>query len=60
MSAHSEGHAGHEIDDDPDGLDLDAGHGFAIGSGGVEGIPREVVERSLSNSLNLGLHHGGS
>jgi hypothetical protein len=60
VSAHSEGHAGNEIDDDPDGLDLDVEHGFAIGSGGVEGIPRDVVERFLSISLNLGLYHGGS
>lgn len=59
MSAHSEDHAGNEIDD-PDGLDLDVEHGFVTGSYEAEGVPRDVVEHSLSNSLNLGLYHGGS
>jgi hypothetical protein len=60
VSAHSEVHAGHEIDDDPDGLDLDVEHSFVTGPGGVEGVLRDVVERSLSNSLSLGLYRGGS
>jgi hypothetical protein len=59
VSAHSEDHAGNEIDD-PDGLDLDVEHGFVTGPYGAERVPRDAVERSLSNSLNLGLYHGGS
>ena len=50
----------YEIDDDPARLDLDVVHGFLAGSYWAEGIPRDVVARSVANSLNLGLYHGGS
>jgi hypothetical protein len=60
VSAHSEVHAGHEIDGDPDGLDLGVEHGFLTGSDGADGASRDLVERSLSNSLNLGLYPWGS
>jgi GNAT superfamily N-acetyltransferase len=50
----------YEIDDDPARLDLDVVHGFLTRSYWAEGVPRGVVERSVANSLNLGLYHGGS
>ncbi len=50
----------YEIDDDPARLDLDVVHGFVTGSYWAEGVPRDVVERSIANSLNLGLYHGDS
>lgn len=50
----------YEIDDDPGRLDLDVVHGFVAGSYWAEGVPRDVVERSVANSLGLGLYHGGS
>jgi GNAT superfamily N-acetyltransferase len=46
----------YEIDDDPTRLDLDVVHGFITGSYWAEGISRDVVERSVANSLNLGLY----
>ena len=50
----------YEIDDDPARLDLDVVHGFLARSYWAEGVPRGVVERSVANSLNLGLYRGGS
>lgn len=50
---------GYEIDDDPARLDLDVVHGFVAGSYWAEGVPRDVVERSVANSLNLGLYLDG-
>jgi GNAT superfamily N-acetyltransferase len=50
----------YEIDDDPARLDLDVVHGFVTGSYWAEGVPRDVVDRSLANSLNLGLYDGKS
>lgn len=50
----------YEIDDDTARLDLDVVHGFVTTSYWAEGVPRDVVERSLANSLNLGLYQGGS
>jgi GNAT superfamily N-acetyltransferase len=50
----------YEIDDDPGRLDLDVVYGFVRGSYWAEGAPRDVVERSVANSLGLGLYHGGS
>jgi GNAT superfamily N-acetyltransferase len=49
----------YEIDDDPARLNLDVVHGFVTGSYWAEGVPRDVVARSMANSLNLGLYHGG-
>jgi GNAT superfamily N-acetyltransferase len=48
----------YEIDDDQARLDLDVVHGFITGSYWAEGVPRDVVERSVANSLNLGLYAG--
>jgi GNAT superfamily N-acetyltransferase len=50
----------YEIDDDPGRVDLDVVQGFLAGSYWAEGVPRDVVKRSVANSLNLGLYHGGS
>ena len=50
----------YEIDDDTARLDLDVVHGFVVASYWAEGVPRDVVERSVAGSLNLGLYHGGS
>jgi GNAT superfamily N-acetyltransferase len=50
----------YEIDDDTARLDLDVIHGFVTTSYWAEGIPRDVVERSVAGSLNLGLYRAGS
>jgi GNAT superfamily N-acetyltransferase len=49
----------YEIDDDPGRIDLDVVHGFLTTSYWAEGVPRDVVARSVANSLVLGLYHGG-
>ena len=49
----------YEIDDDPGRLDLDVMHVFLSGSYWAEGVPRDVVARSVANSLNLGLYREG-
>jgi len=49
---------GYEIDDDPARLDLDVVHGFVTGSYWAAGVPRDVMARSVANSLNLGLYRG--
>lgn len=49
----------YEIDDDPRRVDIDVVHGFLTGSYWAEGVPRDVVAKSVANSLNLGLYHGG-
>ena len=46
----------YQIDDDTARLDLDVVHGFIAGSYWAEGVSRDVVERSVGNSLNLGLY----
>ena len=51
---------GYEIDDDPARLDLDVVHGFVTESYWAGGVPRDVVARSVANSLNLGLYRGES
>jgi GNAT superfamily N-acetyltransferase len=43
---------------DPVRLDLDAIHGFLVGSYWAAGIPREVVERSLRHSICFGALDG--
>jgi GNAT superfamily N-acetyltransferase len=50
----------YEIDDDAARLDLDVIHGFITTSYWAEGVPRDVVERSVAGSLNLGLYRAGS
>jgi GNAT superfamily N-acetyltransferase len=45
-----------EISTDPGRLDLDVIHGYLSGSYWARGIPRDVVERSIRNSLCFGIH----
>jgi GNAT superfamily N-acetyltransferase len=49
-------HSGYLISDDPSRLDVDAIHAYLTRSYWAEGIPREVVARSLANSLSLGIY----
>lgn len=43
---------------DPARLDLDTIHGFLAGSYWATGVPREVVERSIRNSICFGAFEG--
>ena len=43
---------------DPNRLDHDFIHGYLVRSYWSEGIPRDVVERALSNSLCFGVYEG--
>jgi GNAT superfamily N-acetyltransferase len=54
--AHELQHAGYLISDDPTRLDVNAVHAYLTRSYWAEGIPREIVARSLANSLNLGIY----
>ena len=47
---------GFEADDSTDRIDVDVVHGFLSTSYWAPGIPREVVERSIAGSLNLGVY----
>ena len=49
-------HAGYLITDDPARLDAAAIHAYLTRSYWAAGIPRDVVERSLQNSLCLGIY----
>jgi GNAT superfamily N-acetyltransferase len=49
-------HAGYLISDDPARLDVDAIHAFLTRCYWAEGIPREVVARSVAHSLCLGIY----
>jgi N-acetylglutamate synthase-like GNAT family acetyltransferase len=49
---------GFTISTDPSKLDVDAIHGYLSRAYWSEGIPRHLVERSLSNSLCFGLFDG--
>jgi GNAT superfamily N-acetyltransferase len=44
------------ISTDPRRLDLDVVHGFLVRSYWAEGIPRDVMERSIASSLPFGLY----
>jgi GNAT superfamily N-acetyltransferase len=44
------------ISTDPDRLDRSAIHGFLRNSYWAEGIPRDVVDKSIQNSLAFGLY----
>ena len=46
------------VDDDPARLDMDVIHGFLTDAYWSQGIPREVVERAVRNSLCFGLYDG--
>jgi GNAT superfamily N-acetyltransferase len=47
---------GYVISDDPSRLDVDAIHGFLAASYWANGIPRDVVERSIAGSLVFGVY----
>jgi GNAT superfamily N-acetyltransferase len=49
-------HDGYLISDDPTRIDVDAVHAFLARSYWAEGIPREIVARSLANSLCVGIY----
>jgi len=48
----------YSISTDPSRLDLDAIHAYLAGAYWCEGIPRQTVERAITNSLCFGLFHG--
>ena len=50
---------GFTISTDPARIDLDVVHGFLTTCYWAEGIPREVVARSIEHSLCFGLYHEG-
>lgn len=49
-----------EISTDPSRLDIDAIHAYLARSYWAPGIPRELVARSVANSLCFGLYDGGA
>lgn len=49
---------GFTVSTDPALLDVDAVHAFLTTSYWAEGIPRDIVERSLRDSLCFGLYQG--
>ena len=54
-------HTSHQRDEfqvttDPARLDIDFIHGYLVRSYWSEGIPREIVERSVANSLCFGVY----
>jgi GNAT superfamily N-acetyltransferase len=49
-------HEGYLISDDAARVDIDAVHGYLTRSYWAEGIPREIVARSLANSLAIGIY----
>jgi GNAT superfamily N-acetyltransferase len=51
---------GFSISTDPARIDVELVHGFLAASYWAEGIPREVVERSIEHSLCFGLYHDGA
>jgi N-acetylglutamate synthase-like GNAT family acetyltransferase len=46
------------VDTDPSRLDMDVIHGFLAQTYWARGIPRELVERAVRNSLCFGLYEG--
>lgn len=51
-------HAQTVVDTDPARLDMEVIHGFLAQSYWARGIPRELVERAVRNSLCFGLYEG--
>jgi ribosomal protein S18 acetylase RimI-like enzyme len=49
---------GFSVSTDPGRLDVHAIHAFLVTSYWAEGIPREILERALRNSLCFGLYEG--
>lgn len=56
MSAVEQRHAGYLISDDPARIDVAAVHAYLSRSYWAEGIPFEIVRRSLENSLCIGAY----
>src|ERR1044072_6908465 len=54
--AHELHHDGYLISDDPARIDAGAVHAYLSESYWARGVPREVVARSLANSLCLGVY----
>lgn len=54
--AHEARHAGYLISDDPARIDVAAVHAYLSESYWARGISRELVARSLANSLALGIY----
>ncbi len=48
----------YRITTDPTAIDVSMVHGYLSRSYWAEGIPREIVERSITNSLCFGVYHG--
>ncbi len=48
-----------EISDDVARLDLDVVHGYLSRSYWAENVPRELLERSIANSINFGAYSSG-
>jgi GNAT superfamily N-acetyltransferase len=53
---HEVRHGDYLISDDPARLNVDAIHAYLTGSYWAAGIPREIVQRSVENSLCLGIY----
>jgi ribosomal protein S18 acetylase RimI-like enzyme len=53
---HETRHDGFEVDDDVERLQVDVVHGFLREAYWSPGIPRDVVERAIRNSLVVGLY----
>jgi GNAT superfamily N-acetyltransferase len=49
---------GYVVSSDPSRLRLDIIHGFLARSYWADGIPREIVARSIDGSIAFGLYHG--
>ena len=49
----------YRITDDPGEIDVEAVHGFLVGSYWARGVSREVVARSIRHSLAFGVLLGG-
>jgi N-acetylglutamate synthase-like GNAT family acetyltransferase len=54
--AHELTHDGYLVSDDASRIDVDAVHAFLVRSYWAKGIPREIVARSVANSLCLGIY----
>lgn len=58
MNHHSHHRDGVLVTTDPARLDVDFIHGYLVRSYWSEGIPREIVERGIANSLCFGVYEG--
>lgn len=47
---------GYQVDDDPARLDLEVVHGFLRTAYWSTGLPRDVLERSIANSVVVGVY----